>query len=329
MKDIILNNGVRIPQIGLGTFLIPKEILSQTIGKAFELGYRSFDTAWKYHNEKEIAQAFKDNGIQRKDVFLTTKISAAALHFGKYKYGRRSMMNIPNFRRIKDVIQESIDNLGTDYVDLFLIHYPYPESDKMWRALDDIYCEGRIRAIGVSNFLSPHLDALKDCSNIIPAVNQFEISPLNTQKALIADCQTRGIAVEAMSTFSHFRSVEPREEIMKHPYLVEMANSHGKSVVQIVLRWLFQQNIIMIPKTWNFNHLAENISVLDFALSDEEMSIVDSIDKGKFLNYNPLGQQQGFVRNHLDWPGFIQWNQETKVSLKDRINNIFNINHIN
>lgn len=321
MKDIILNNGIRMPQIGLGTFLIPKEVLSQTIGKAYELGYRQFDTAWKYHNEKEIAQALKDNKIQRKDVFLTTKISAAALYFGKYKYGRRSILNIPNFRSIKDVIQESIDNLGSEYVDLFLIHYPYPESDKMWRALEDIYHEGRIRAIGVSNFLSPHLDALKDFSDIIPAVNQFEISPLNTQKSLIADCQARGIAVEAMSTFSHFRSVESRAEIIKHPKLNEIADSHGKSVVQVVLRWLLQQNIILIPKTWNFNHLKENISVFDFSLSEDEMRIIDSIDKGRFLNYNPLGQQQGFVCNHLDWDGFIKWNEETGGSLFSRIKN--------
>lgn len=325
MSDIILNNGIRMPQIGLGTFLIPKEVLSQTIGKAYELGYRQFDTAWKYHNEKEIAQALKDNGIQRKDVFLTTKISAAALYFGKYKYGRRSMLNIPNFRRIKDVIQESIDNLGSDYVDLFLIHYPYPESDKIWRALNDIYIEGRIRAIGVSNFLSPHLDALKDCSDIIPAVNQFEISPLNTQKALIDDCHDRGIAVEAMSTFSHFRSVEPRAEIIEHPSLIAIARTKGKSVVQIVLRWLLQQDIILIPKTWNFNHLKENISVFDFTLSDKEMSIIDALDRGRFLNYNPLGQQQGFVKNHLNWHGFIKWNSEINMSLKDRIINRFSI----
>lgn len=319
MNEVVLNNGVRMPQIGLGTFLIPKEILSETIGKAYELGYRQFDTAWKYHNEKEIAQALKDNGIDRKDVFLTTKISAAALHFGKYKYGRRSVLNIPNFRSIKDVIQESIDNLGTDYVDLFLIHYPYPESDRIWKILEKFYSNGVIRAIGVSNFLPPHLDAIWDISGIVPAVNQFEISPLNTQKELIAECQKRGIAVEAMSTFSHFRSVAPRKEILCDPNLLEIAEAHGRSVVQIVLRWMYQQNIILIPKTWDPNHLAENISIFDFSLTPEEMAIIDSMDKGRFLNYNPLGQQQGFVKKHLDWPGFIEWNNSTGGSLFNRV----------
>ena len=319
MKNVILNNGISMPQVGLGTFLIPNDLLSQTIGKAYELGYRQFDTAWKYKNENIIAKALRENGIDRGDVFLTTKISAAALHFGSYKYGRRGILNIPNFRRIKDVIQESIDNLGSDYVDLFLIHYPYPESDKMWRALNDLYNEGKIRAIGVSNFLQPHLEALKDCSDIVPAINQFEISPLNTQKTLINYCQERGIVVEAMSTFSHFRSVSPREEILQNPKLVAIASNHSKSVVQIVLRWLLQQNIVVIPKTWDFNHLKENISIFDFNLSPEEMEIIDSLDKGHFLNYNPFGQQQGFVRKYKNWPGFVNWNQENGGSLSKRI----------
>lgn len=319
MVNVTLNNGVVMPQIGLGTFLIPNKILSETIGKAYELGYRQFDSAWKYHNEREIAQALRDNGIRREDVFLTTKISASALYFGKYKYGRRAFLNVPNFRSIRDLIQESIDNLQTDYVDLFLIHYPYPESDKIWRTLCDFHSNGQIRSIGVSNFLIPHLDALRESSDIVPAVNQFEISPLNTQKALISECQKRGIAVEAMSTFSHFRSVEPRAEIMNNPMLIKIAKDHGKSVVQIVLRWLFQQNIIIIPKTWDYNHLKENISILDFALSEEEMKVVNSLDQGKFLNYNPLGQQQGFVSKHKDWPGFVQWEKETGGSIFNRI----------
>lgn len=307
MQYVKLNNGIEMPQLGLGTFLIPEDELSQTIGEAYRLGYRQFDTAWKYRNEKAISQALKDNGIKRENVFLTTKISAASLYFGKYKYGRRSILNIPNFKSIKSVIQDSFDNLETDYIDLFLIHYPYPESDKMWKALVELYHEGKIRAIGVSNFLQPHIQALKDISDVIPAVNQFEISPLNTQKKLIDYCQDMGIAVEAMSTFSHFRSVQPREEIMKNDILNQIGKKYDKSVVQVVLRWLKQQNILMIPKTWDFNHLRENISIFDFALNDEEMALIDSMDKGKFLNYNPFGQQQGFVRKYKDWQGFKDW----------------------
>lgn len=323
MKYIRLNNGLDMAQLGLGTFLIPEEEMSRTIGEAYALGYRQFDTAWKYKNEAAICKALKDNGIKREDVFLTTKINAAALHYGKYKYGRKNILNIRNFKTIKGVIQESFDNLGTDYIDLFLIHYPYPESDKMWRALEELYKEGCIKAIGVSNFLPPHIDALRDISDIIPAVNQFEISPLNTQKELIKYCQSRGIAVQAMSTFSHFRSVLPREEIVNSDLLKVIARKHGKSVVQIVLRWMFQQNIIMIPKTWDSNHLKENISIFDFELSDDEMSFVDSMDKGHFLNYDPFGQQYGFVRKYHNWEGFQEWNKNNGRSFFKMLSDYF------
>lgn len=315
MKYIRLNNGLDIAQLGLGTFLIPEKELSRTIGEAYALGYRQFDTAWKYKNEVAICKALKENGIQREDVFLTTKINAAALHYGQYKYGKRSILNIRNFKTIKGIIQESFDNLGTDYVDLFLIHYPYPASDKMWRALEELYKEERIKAIGVSNFLPPHIEALRDVSDIVPAINQFEISPLNTQKELIKYCQDRGIAVQAMSTFSHFRSVLPREEIMDSELLKAISEKHEKSVVQIVLRWMLQQDIVMIPKTWDSNHLKENISIFDFELSDEEMNLVDLLDKGHFLNYNPFGQQQGFVRKYRNWEGFQEWNKHNGRNL--------------
>lgn len=315
MKYIRLNNGIEMPQLGLGTFLVPSDMLSQTIKAAYDLGYRQFDTAWKYRNENDIASALKEHGIPRENVFLTTKFNACALHYGKYKYGRRSIFNIRNFKTIKGVIQESFDNLGTDYIDLFLIHYPFPKSHKIWYALSELYKEGHIKAIGVSNFLQPHLAALKDFSDIVPAVNQFEISPLNTQKQLIRYCQQHGIAVQAMSTFSHFRSVEPRKEIFESPILIEIAKHHRRSVAQIVLRWLQQQDIIMIPKTWNIEHLRENISIFDFELNDEEMSAIDSMDGGHFLNYEPHGQQQGFVKRHRDWEGFIEWNKDNKLPI--------------
>lgn len=310
MKHIVLNNGVEMPQVGLGTFLIPNEEMTRTIGEAFDMGYRQFDTAWKYQNESAICKALKDNGIKREDVFLTTKINAAALNRHPYKYGRRSIFNIPNGKSIKQVIQESFDNLGTDYIDLFLIHYPYPNADKMWRELEKFYKEGRIRAIGVSNFLQPHIDALSEITDIVPAVNQFEISPINTQKELIKFCQIRGIAVQAMSTFSHFRSTAPRKEIVDSEVLIPIAKKYGKSTVQIVLRWMFQQNIIMIPKTWYTPHLKENISIFDFELTSDEMSEIDSLDRGKFLNYNPLGQQQGFFRKVRKREEFKEWNNQ-------------------
>lgn len=289
MKNIILNNGVEMPQVGLGTFLIPKDKLSKTIAAAYEMGYRQFDTAWRYHNEADIAKAFKLAGIKREDVFLTTKVNRDAFYIKPYKVGKRRFLNIPNFRSVTDVIQESFDNLQTDYIDLFLIHWPYPMklSQKMYAALTRLYKEGRIRAIGVCSSLPNHFEAFAEVSDVVPAINQFEISPLNTQKKMIKWNQERGIAVEAMSTFSHFRSNEPRKEILENETILMLAAKYGKSAVQIILRWFIQQNIVVIPKTWNITHLQENINIFDFELSDEDMIRIDSLDQGRFLNYNP------------------------------------------
>lgn len=287
MRNILLNNGVEMPQVGLGTFLIPQEYLSPTIKMAYDLGYRQFDTAWRYHNEGDIAKALKQHGIKREDVFLTTKINIDAFYYFGYGYGWRHLLNWRNFKSCKKIVQESFDNLHTDYIDLFLVHHPWHNFLEMYSVLTDFYKEGKIRAIGVSSFLPSHIEALKEVSDIVPAVNQFEISPLNTQKPLINYCQEKGIAVQAMSTFSHFRSNEPRVEITESEIIRPIAEKHGKSIVQVVLRWLIQQNIIVIPKTWYEPHLKENISLYDFELSDEEMSIIESLNRGRYLNYDP------------------------------------------
>ena len=249
MEYLTLNNGIEMPKVGLGTFLIPKENITKVIGEAYDMGYRQFDTAWRYHNEREIAKALKANSISREDIFITTKVNADALYYFGYKYGKRSLFNIRSFRPVRKAIEESFEHLGTDYIDLFLVHWPWPIYRKMYKELTSLYYEGRIRAIGVCSCLPPHLEALKDVSDVIPAVNQFEISPLNTQKQLIKYCQERGICVEAMSTFSHFRSNEPRKEIIESEIIKPIAEKYGKSIPQIVLRWLIQQDIAIIPKT--------------------------------------------------------------------------------
>lgn len=291
MKNLILNNGVKMPQIGLGTFLIPKQELSRTIAQAYEMGYRQFDTAWRYHNEQDIAKALKDNGINRQDIFITTKINRDAFYIRPYKVGKRRIFNIPNFRSVRSVIEESFKNFQTEYIDLFLLHWPYPMglSQKMYEEMTRFYKEGRIRAIGVCSSLPTHFDAYAEVSDILPAVNQFEISPLNTQKKLIKWNQERGIVVEAMSTFSHFRSNEPRKEILENEVISVIAQKYKKSCAQVILKWLIQQNIAVIPKTWNPAHLLENISLYDFELTESEMLAIDGLDKGHFLNYNPYG----------------------------------------
>ena len=314
MREIELNNGIKMPQLGLGTFLIPQKELSRTIGEAYELGYRLFDTAWRYHNEADIAQALKDNGIRREDVFITTKVNADALYTEDYKYGRHHFLNKRNHKTMHDVVQESFDNLATDYIDLFLIHWPWEMTAAMWDELSKRYKSGQIRAIGVSNFLQPHLEYLREISDITPAVNQFEISPLNRQQELIDYCKAHGIAVQAMSTFSHYRSVEPRKELFESSILTEIAHKHNKSIVQIVLRWMMQQDIIMIPKTWNHDYLKESISIFDFELSPEDKARIDSMNRGRWLNYIPLGEQWWLPRHLRKWKGFDEWDNYVKRS---------------
>lgn len=285
IKTIELNNGVKMPQVGLGTFLVPEKEISRLIGKAYALGYRNFDTAWRYHNEKAIAAALKENGIRREDVFITTKVNADALYFWGF-HAKKTFLNIRR-RTIRGAIEDSFRNLGGGYVDLFLVHGLRPYYGEMYAALSEVYREGRIRAIGVCSSLPGHLEYLKEFSDVVPAVNQFEISPLNTQKNLIRYCKERGIAVTAMSTFSHYRSVKPRLEILENPEILDIAGKYGKSAAQVILKWLVQQGISVIPKTWYFPHLEENISLFDFSLSQEDMARIDALDRGKFLNYPP------------------------------------------
>lgn len=287
MEYLKLNNGVEMPKVGLGTFLIPGERLSETIGEAYRLGYRKFDTAWRYHNERQISEALKENGIKREDVFITTKVNPDAFCYFGFHNGKRRFLNSIRSRSIASAIEESFENLQTDYIDLFLVHYPYPMYREMYKVLTKFYKIGKIKAIGVCSCLPSHIEALREVSDVQPAVNQFEISPINTQKSLIKYCHENDIVVEAMSTFSHFRSNEPRLEIVENQAIRPIAVKYGKSIVQVILRWLIQQDIAVIPKTWDFSHLAENISLFDFTLSEEDMTLIDTLDEGHFLNYNP------------------------------------------
>ena len=305
MEYITLNNGVEMPKVGLGTFLIPQDKIVDTIGAAYGMGYRQFDTAWRYRNEQEIAKALKINHIKREDVFITTKVNADALYYFGYWYGKHSVFNVRSFKSVRWAVEESFENLGTDYVDLFLVHWPWPIYRKMYKVLTSFYKEGRIRAIGVCSSLPPHLEALKEVSDVVPAVNQFEISPLNTQKELIRYCQERGIAVEAMSTFSHFRSNVVRKEIVENDTIRPIAEKYGKTIPQIILRWLVQQDVIVIPKTWDLQHLKENISLFDFELTVDEMGVIDLLNRGKFLNYNPYNAFRGLPRKYKKWKGFV------------------------
>ena len=313
MEYVKLNNGIDMPQLGFGTYLIPDENFEDALIKAYDMGYRQFDTAWKYNNEARIAEIFKKHGIKRDSVFITTKLSEDSLYRGGYKYGIKKILNRRNNVSIEQAVQQSFDNLNTDYIDLFLIHAPCKESIEIYKVLEKFYKQGRIRAIGVSNFLQPHIEYLCEVCEVVPAVNQIEISPLNAQIQYTEWLQKRGIAVEAMSTFSRFHSVEPRLEIIENLGIVEVAKAHNKSSVQVVLRWLLQRGIICIPKTWYEPHIKENISIFDFELSAEEMNIVASLDKGKYLNYNNFNRQRMLPKKYREWEGFKNPNNYTDL----------------
>lgn len=291
-----------MPQIGLGTYAISENMIKSVIKTAWENGYRKLDTAQYYNNEKLLAKALKDCGIKREEVFITTKVSEPFLYrFPKlrpYRFNRRD---------IYSVIRQSFKNLGTDYIDLFLVHYPYRRYEKVWEALTDLYHRGEIRAIGVCSFLPPVLDSLKDYTDVVPAVNQFEISPLNTQKKLINYCRQNGIVAEAMSTFSHFRSSEIRPEIVESETLYPIACAHNKTIPQIVLRWLIQQGISIIPKSTSKDHLQQNIQLNDFCLSDEEMKTIDDMNRGEFLNYNPYPGLLNIPGSYQGWKKFLTY----------------------
>lgn len=309
MDTFTLANGVTMPRIGLGTYRIDNEKLPTVLKKAYEFGYRKFDTAWRYRNERLITDTlFKDMGIRREDIFITTKVISHGLFLhgwhGNKDWIHRAANWLTRVRSVESAIELSFKNLNVEYIDLFLVHAVCPWYREMYEVLTKFYKQGRIRAIGVSSFLPPHIESLKDVSDVVPMVNQFEISPLNTQKQLIAYCHDNGIVPEAMSTLSHYQSNEVRTEILENSEIVAIAKKYGKSSAQIVWRWLYQQGVSIIPKTWNYTYLKENISILDFQLSSEDMARIDSLDGGKFLNYDCYTKLQYLPDEYRNWKGF-------------------------
>lgn len=307
MDNFILANGVEMPKEGMGTYLIGKELLPSLLVKAYNLGYRKFDTAWRYKNERLITDTlFKKHHINREDVFITTKVNQSGMFLFGYHGTADFIHRAANirYRSVKKAIQASFDNLGLEYVDLFLVHAACPWYLEMYEELTRLYEQGRIRAIGVSSFLPPHIESLKEVSDIVPHVNQFEISPLNTQKNLIQYCQNKGIVPEAMSTLSHYHSNEVRKEIIENEDILAIGNRYGKSPAQVVWRWLYQQGVSIIPKSTLEQHLKENISIYDFELDNDEMARIDALDGGKFLNYDIYPKLQYLPEKYRGWKGF-------------------------
>jgi diketogulonate reductase-like aldo/keto reductase len=283
MEYATLNNGTKVPMIGLGTSALPNDQFERIIGQAYEVGYRKIDTAWLYGNEKAIGDAIKRLKLSREELFITSKLHINDLYF----LGYHSRFNV-KIKTIHKAFEGSLRRLGTDYLDLYLIHWPFVGYEKMWEELVKLNESGQIKAIGVSSFLIPHLEKIKDITGIIPMVNQFEINPFNTQKPLIEYCKKNNVHVEAYATFGTTRQNESAsQDIMNHDNVLKISQAHDKTPSQIILRWAVQQGVSVIPRSKSANHLRENIELFDFKLSGEEMSMIDALNQDKYSRGNP------------------------------------------
>lgn len=260
VPTVTLNNGVRIPQLGFGVFQVPDDETTAAVTHALEAGYRSIDTAAVYGNEAGVGRALSEAGLAREDLFITTKLWNAD----------------QGYEETLKAFDVSLAKLGLDHVDLYLIHWPTPARDlyrDTWRALEKLLADGRIRAAGVSNFQPDHLKRLMDASALVPAVNQIELHPGLQQSALRAVHAEQGIATEAWSPLA-------QGALLGEDAIATIAERHGKSPAQVVLRWHLQLGNIVIPKSVTPARIRENIAVFDFVLSDAEMGSIAALDRG-------------------------------------------------
>lgn len=284
MEYVTLNNGVQMPMVGLGTHKIPNEQMNSLIPLAFELGYRKFDTAWLYHNEEVIGDALKNNSIPREKIFITSKLHIDNLYFHRYHY------RMPNLkiRSVRKAFEASCHRLRTDYLDLYLVHWPWPGFEWMYEDVLKLKEVGRIKAVGVSSFLPKHLDKLAEKSLPMPMVNQYEVNPLNSQVEETKYNQSKDIHVEAYASFGTTRATETASnEILGNADIMSIAESYGKTPSQVVLRWTVQRGISVIPRSKSRKHLEENLDIFDFALSVDEMAQIDALNQNRYSRSNP------------------------------------------
>lgn len=273
MKEIVLNDGNRVPIIGFGTYKSVKEDGVQSVKNALAVGYRLIDTAAAYNNEEDVGKGIAESGIGREEIIVTTKLWRENL----------------GYKETKKALELSLKKLGLTYVDLYLIHWPanarnYTNWQKAnadsWRAMEELQVEGRIKSIGVSNFWQEHLEALFQTANIIPAVNQIEFHPGYWQPGLTAFCKENGITVESWSPLA-------RGKVFGNETLKTIAEKHSKSVSQVCLRWVIQHEVIVIPKSTTLQRIEENINIFDFELSEEEMRQINELPEMGFSGELP------------------------------------------
>lgn len=265
-----LNTGVEIPFIGFGTYQMKKQTAYQPTLDALKIGYRHIDTAQFYDNEAEVGQAIKDSGIPREEIFITSK-----LEIGNFGYEN----TVKSFK-------ESVANIGSDYIDLFLLHWPVEKYRiESWKALEVMYKEGNALSIGVSNFTVAHLEELIAATEIVPAVNQVEFSPYLYQKELLEYCKEKEIVLEAYSPLTQANK-------LGDPKLMEIAKKYKKSTAQILVKWVIQHDAVVLPKSSNKDRIKENADVFDFKISDEDMTTLDGFNENLRYSWNPEDNKQ-------------------------------------
>ena len=260
METIKLSNGVEMPMEGFGVFQVPEaEVCKQAVSDALAAGYRLIDAAAAYFNEEAVGAAIKDSGIPREELFITTKL----------------WIQDAGYENAKKAFQTSLDKLGLDYLDLYLIHQPMSDYYGSWRAMEELYKEGKIRAIGVCNFYPERLTDLCVNAEIAPMVNQVELHPFFQQADALKNMEEFKVQPEAWGPFA-----EGKFNIFYNETLLAIAKKYGKSVAQVALRWNIQRGVVVIPKSVHKERMEENLDIWDFTLSDEDMKAISLLDKG-------------------------------------------------
>jgi 2,5-diketo-D-gluconate reductase A len=265
VPNVTLNNGVEVPILGFGVYQIPPEDTERCVSDALEVGYRHIDTAAAYRNEREVGKAIAASGLPRDEVFVTTKL----------------WIHQPGEELARRALEQSLERLGLDHVDLYLIHQPFGDVYSFWRALERAHAEGLARAIGVSNFYPDRLVDLIENNAVVPAVNQIEAHPYFQRHEDHEVHRDRGVQLESWGPFA-----EGRNGLFSDPTLAAVGATHGKSVAQVVLRWLIQREVVVIPKSVRRDRMVENLDVFDFELTTEEMGRITALDTGATLFFD-------------------------------------------
>ncbi len=274
MQTFTLNNGTQMPQVGFGVYQVDNAQTEQAVLSALQAGYRLIDTAAVYGNEEGVGRAIKASGIDRSDIFLTTKLW---------------IQREQPFDNTKKALEESLNRLGLEYVDLYLMHQPFGDVHEQWRAMEELNKSGKAKTIGVSNF---HMDRLMDlitCHDIVPAVNQIETHPFYQRDAEVAFHKEFGLIQQAWAPLA-----EGKFDIFNNPTLIQIAQKHGKSVAQVILRWLNQRGIAIIPKSVKPERMAENFDIFGFELDSQDLADIKTLNRDEI------------IFNHRD-PKMIKW----------------------